>query len=855
MPLQIASPVASIVLPWRHATARVAVAILGAAVATHAPANAGAQTPDRTLPTLPACASLGGNVLDAQHLRPLTGATVTLSRDSIDNGTSQAACVSTAAPVRTVVTGDPGRYRFDALAPGRYTVRVHRLGYKPATVGVALQATPDARVSVGLTELPVTLQPLTVEARRDSYARRASVGAEGTAARIAAASARREQLLALDARAVTHADVEQAVTLGETDLFRGVQRFAGISARDEYAAEFWARGGRWDQTRVLVDGLPLFAPTHAFGAYSALNPDAFGAAVMHLGVRPAGIAEGGSAVVDIRTRRGGDSGALRGLGELSLVGGRVALDRTSADGRTSWMLAGRRSFLDVGSWALERVGGVDDTYIPYHFGDLVGRVDHAVGAGAVEASGLYATDGLTGDVPQLIRANRSRRTTAMGRVGLSYPMMGLETRLFAGVSDYAASIRQLDEPAEDEWFGVRSEAPMRAGMRYATVGAELRGRATARHGLSLGSELVSQRARFAGLAHRLFAGDLSDERIDVSTELAYGSVWGEYRMRLPRFELALGTRADVGGDVADASGVRLAPRAQGRVRFGEATYVSLGAGRSFQYAQALPPAPGLGREGVLYPTDLWVVADSTTPALRTDLASLGIERQWGTATAAWIATANVFTRRSNGIVMHDVAPGPRVDGPLMRIGTDRAHGWELGVRRIAERWSLEAAYSATDVETTVDDFEFAAPYHRPHTFDLTMRTRLTPSLRASLAFSAGSGVAYTRVTPAPEVTDESGESIWTSPAVAEEPGVLRSRGFRNADLALEWTRILGRMELGIVGQLHNVLGRGPSGVYEGNVCRRVVSGGIDTPDLCERRGDRFENGLPLVPSFAVRLGF
>ena len=49
------------------------------------------------------------------------------------------------------------------------------------------------------------------------------------------------------------------------------QGLGGITGRDEYSAEPWARGGRPDAPQVLFDGLPVFGPTHAFGAYSAIN--------------------------------------------------------------------------------------------------------------------------------------------------------------------------------------------------------------------------------------------------------------------------------------------------------------------------------------------------------------------------------------------------------------------------------------------------------------------------------------------------------------------------------------------------------------------------------------------------------
>lgn len=104
---------------------------LAASFAVFAAPPASAQ-PVEGQASLPPCVSLGGNVLDASRMRPLTGATVALTRDSTENAAPRAACVSTTPPVRTVVTGDPGRYRFDGLPPGAYTVRVQRLGYTGA---------------------------------------------------------------------------------------------------------------------------------------------------------------------------------------------------------------------------------------------------------------------------------------------------------------------------------------------------------------------------------------------------------------------------------------------------------------------------------------------------------------------------------------------------------------------------------------------------------------------------------------------------------------------------------------------------------------------------------------------------
>jgi hypothetical protein len=103
-----------------------------------------------------------------------------------------------------------------------------------------------------------------------------------------------------DSRVLTEADVREAVTLAEPDLFRTLQRLPGVAARDDYTAALGTRGAPWDQTQVSFDGLPLFNPLHAAGLVSAVNTDALGAVAFHPGVQPTEHAGGAAALVGLR---------------------------------------------------------------------------------------------------------------------------------------------------------------------------------------------------------------------------------------------------------------------------------------------------------------------------------------------------------------------------------------------------------------------------------------------------------------------------------------------------------------------------------------------------------------------------
>jgi hypothetical protein len=233
--------------------------------------------------------SVLGEVIHDQTAAPLQGASVVLVPAGLGVATAAGSANPWVMQTRATVTDNAGRYRFDGVGTGSYVLRVHRLGFRPATVDVVLRG-GESRISVGLEVVPVRLQPVDVSAElREPYARRAeSPDAEG-AARVAALRQRQQRYLATDVREVTHADVVEGVTLGESDLFRALQRLPGVTTRNELSAELWTRGAPWDGTRVLFDGLPLFDPLHVAGVYGAVNEDAVGAAFLHPGVpRPSG---------------------------------------------------------------------------------------------------------------------------------------------------------------------------------------------------------------------------------------------------------------------------------------------------------------------------------------------------------------------------------------------------------------------------------------------------------------------------------------------------------------------------------------------------------------------------------------
>lgn len=831
--------------PRRPALALAAALLLAAAgTAAGAAAQSAAQVP---------AGALAGRVQDAATGLPVPAAVVTLEPALpgllVEPGTAAA------VPVRSQVTGESGAYRFANVVPGRYRLRIERLGYRAATIEVEVQHPVAASVSVGLELEPVALEPMRVEQRAASlFERSRGRPSEPEHARVLSERLRQALFLAPDARVLTYADVMDGVTLGEGDVLRALHRLPGVATRDDYTAELWTRGSPWPHTRVTFDGVPLFNPLHAVGVLSAIPPEILGAVFFHPGVRPAAAAGGAAGVLDLRTRPGGGAGGVRGVADVSMASAKLALDQRIGE-RGGWVLAARRSHLDVLASGFGWLG-LDAADLPYVFHDVSARVDIEPARGlGVEASGLWEQDRVYGDVEGVLERTQARWGNAAGRVTLRAALRGaaLEQTVAASGFDAHTSARLLRTRRRsgfaDEW----TEPPSRNAVRYVQArGALSPATDGAAAPWSFGYDVAWQRVAYDGPRPRYHAAKPeTTQRFVYGRELLVSAVWAEARIGLGgRLVLGPALRLEAGSPVANGGALRAAPALSARYTLSEAQIVSAGIGRSWQYDQAIALA-GPSIHPAFHASHFRVLADAHTPAIRADIATLGTERWLG---GGWLASATAFARRADGVALPDPTPGPLADRPLYVVGRNDARGVELAVRRMGARWSgsLGYSYGVSDVEAA--GFRYPAPADRRHTLDLMAAVRLSDALRIAAAFTAASGAPFTRaVSRSPDDCATFGFGCGSPHAIIEAPNAERTGPYHALDASLQWARAFGPVELGAYLQVRNVLGAENAITYAGT---------IPVATIIRRNGvreivwdDLFEPGLPRLPLLGVRVTF
>ncbi len=131
--------------------------------------------------------------------------------------------------------------------------------------------------------------------------------------------------------------------LGESDVMKSLEMMPGITFFGDGSTFFFVRGGNRDQNLVLIDDAPVYNPSHMFGVFSSVTPEAVKSLRIYKGYFPAGLGGRLSSVVDIRTRTG-DRSHVGAEGSFSPATVRVAVQGPAVAGRSTFFLAGRRSW-------------------------------------------------------------------------------------------------------------------------------------------------------------------------------------------------------------------------------------------------------------------------------------------------------------------------------------------------------------------------------------------------------------------------------------------------------------------------------------------------------------------------------
>jgi hypothetical protein len=752
-------------------------------------ALAGRETAAQVSPA--AGRGLAGAVVDQQTGAAISGAHVRLI--ALPGDLRATEVVRAAVVAQEAVTDADGRFRFDAVPPGRYRLAIALDGFQPfddpreividpgadpppALIGYTLRITADVQANV---EAPAPADTA-VGSAMNTLPGGAIVAAPG----------------ALE------------------DVMRAFQARPGVAASQDDRNDLLVRGGGAIENATRIDGFDIPNPSHfgtpgsSGGALSIIAPWLIDRAVLRAGGFSVEFGERASSVLDL-TLKPGAPDRTRGQAGASVGGAMAEVDGTLAGGRGSYLVSARRSFLEV---AFARG---NDRAVP-HYGDFVGRFEYALSpAHRVEILGIASMDDVTVTSPGSdvihddqsvtmfglsLRSQWSARTTTA--IVASYA----RTRVDAEVGG-ADSVDGSDHSTEIE-LRVRGELRRRIGRD----GELMAGVAVKRPDLAFGLDAPG--------FHNLFG--LWVNPLHAHFPYAFTDVGGYGEVRLPssgRLQLTAGIRVDRMGTT---NRVYASPRVGGEFRLSDAV--------------RLTGAYGMFRQTLPY---VWIGSDVRNASLdpvrsRQGLAGISVHLP-GRAHLL----VEGFDKRYLGYpvdasaewwhVLVDAAAdyeSPFV-GRLAGNGRLFGHGIDSSItRRFADRFDLDASYSYWRVAQLS---EYAAPRGLPLSlrapggwlradYDIRHQVRLGLGYTAAYGWRVASQFRYASGRPYTPYSNVHSSGYLTIPAF----NTARYPSYHRLDVRVDRTFTVRRTRLMIYAEVDNLYNRDNLYIYQWNWAARAV---------------------------------
>ncbi|MBY0434845.1 MAG: TonB-dependent receptor [Cyclobacteriaceae bacterium] len=275
---------------------------------------------------------------------------VTLSGFLKDDRTGEALIGATVLFPQLAVGAASNAYGFYSVTvpKGKYTVQSSFVGYDAVTEEIDL--TSSLARDVTLKEGPPVLQEILVTDQSS---------------------------IAIDEVQTTKASLrpktveERPALFGEMDVLKSLESVPGVKLHSDGSTFYYVRGGQRDQNLVLIDGSPIYNPSHILGIFSTIIPDAANDITLYKGEMPASIGGRLSSVLDVQTKKGNDQ-RVQAWGNLGLISTKLGIEGPLTKDKSSFLLSYRVSRL---KWLFQLA---DNNIKQFQFYDLTGKLNFKI---------------------------------------------------------------------------------------------------------------------------------------------------------------------------------------------------------------------------------------------------------------------------------------------------------------------------------------------------------------------------------------------------------------------------------------------------------------------------------------------
>ena len=661
------------------------------------------------------------------------------------------------------------------------------------------------------------------------------------------------------------ADVETIpVLLGEPDLQKVLQLLPGVQSGQEGSSGLYVRGGREDQNLILLDGLPVYNPSHVFGFFSVFPAQAMKSVKLLKGGFPARYGGRLSSVVEY-TMKEGNLKQFAGEVAVGIVSSRGLVEGPLKKDRGSFIVSGRRSFIDL----LLRPFRDPAEWTSGYFYDLHFKANYI----ASDRDRLYLSAYAGRDLlsyryePQVRRVAGDKVKTNTGwgnRLAAIRWNRVLGSRTFvnvlAGITTYKYALENTTIYGEgSRGSSVISENGWKSGIVDATAKVDVEHNAGSRHYLRFGAKGIWHHVQPGRT--RIFTEVDGESQTVTITQYPSGSLesvtlasYLEDELFLNRWiRLNLGLRAAAylvdGGPYWS-----LEPRLGGSVRLSESMAAKISAVTMRQYIHLLTEG------GASLPNHLWIPSTDRLRPQRGEQLAGGLV--WSSSTGRYELSLEAFWRRMQNLLEYEtnanaISSAVLNWAELVEMGNGRARGLELFAQKRTGRWTGWLGYTLGKATRTFENLNggmtFPDGFDRRHDISVVSQYQATGSIKVAATWVFGSG--YPVWLPVGRFLGDDSNDIYSYPIVLVEFGPLNSHrapDYHRLDFSIHFRKQRSWAVQTISAGIYNAYGRSNTFyIYtklEGQDLRTTLS----KPIPVEVRNVSL---LQWIPSFSYQLQF
>lgn len=497
---------------------------------------------------------------------------------------------------------------------------------------------------------------------------------------------------------------------GEKDVLKVIQLLPGVQKGGEGQSGIYVRGGGPDQNLLILDEATVYNASHLFGFFSVFNGDALRSVELTKGGFPARYGGRLSSVIELNMKEGNNQKYVGEVG-IGLISSRFTFEGPIKKGKSSFMISGRRTYLDllVQPMVYAQTGGNTG----YYFYDMNAKFNYILSEkDKLFVSGYFGRDNFYSTTREAnLQSDFSfgwGNRTFTGRWNHQF-----NSRLFSNLSlihsHYDFSIDVVESRGTDKFSLAYSSIINDFGFKY-----DFDWRPNPMNLVRYGISVINHQFNPSAVVVKVSNQDLLNKTVDVIQTYESG-VYIEDQIKWNDWKFLPGLRLSQ-YQVDKSTFFNPEPRISMSYNFDKTLAFKWSFARMNQYIHLL------SNSGIGLPTDLWVPATGKLKPMSSEQLAFGVSKDFKNGYSISLEYYNKkmlnvvqYKDGASFLLQDNLDPNVPTDSKswenLVTSGTGKSQGVELFLQKQMGKLSGWIGYTLSWTTLQFDELNGGKPFY------------------------------------------------------------------------------------------------------------------------------------------------